>query len=68
MLRSNRGLCSSWNALVAIAETKNKLSLRVKTALFTNLQYTGKGIGMRTNAVKSYKWEDSLKLTCSNDL
>ena len=68
MLCSNCGLCSSWNALVATAETKNKLSLQVKTALFTNLQYTGKGIGMHANAVKSYKWEDSLKLTHSNDL
>ena len=28
-----------WNALVAAAETTNKLSLRLKTALFTNLWY-----------------------------
>ena len=32
-------MCFNWNALVAAAETKNKLSLRMKTALFTNLRY-----------------------------
>ena len=39
MLRSNRNVCSNWNALVAAAETKNKLLLWMKTTLFTNLQY-----------------------------
>ena len=43
--------------LVATAETKNKLYLRMKTALFTNLpRYffsTSKGIGTRAGAVKS---------------
>ena len=38
-MRSNRGVCSNWNAFVAAAETKNKLSLRMKTALFSNLWY-----------------------------
>ena len=36
MQRSNRGMCSNWNAQIAASETKNKLSLRMKTALFTN--------------------------------
>ena len=35
MLRSNHGVCFNWNALVAAAETANKLSLQMKTALFT---------------------------------
>ena len=39
MLRSNCSVCLNWNALVAAAETLNKLSLRTKTALFTNVQY-----------------------------
>ena len=39
MLRSNRGVCFNWNALVAAAETTNKLSLRMKTELFTDLRY-----------------------------
>ena len=39
MMCSNRDVCSNWNALVAAAETKNNLSLRMKTALFTNLRY-----------------------------
>ena len=39
MLRSNRGVCFNSNALVAAAETTNKLSLRMKMALFTNLRY-----------------------------
>ena len=39
MLLSNRGMCFNWNALVAAAETTNKLSIRMKTALFTDLQY-----------------------------
>ena len=39
MLRSNRGVCFNGNALVAAAETTNKFSLRMKTALFTNLRY-----------------------------
>ena len=42
MLHSNHGMCFNWNALVAAAETTNKLSLRMKTALFTNLQYYGR--------------------------
>ena len=33
------GVCSNWNALIAAAETKNKLLLRMKMALFTNLRY-----------------------------
>ena len=55
-LRSNRDVCSNWNALVAAAETKNRLLLRIKTALFTDLRYffsTGKGIGTHADAVKS---------------
>ena len=36
MQRSNRGVCSNWNAQIAAAETKNKLSLRMKTTLFTD--------------------------------
>ena len=32
-------MCFNWNALVAAAETTNKLSIQMKTALFTNLQY-----------------------------
>ena len=39
MLRSNHDLCSNWNAQLAAAETKNKFSLWMKTALFTNLRY-----------------------------
>ena len=39
MLRSNRGVCFNWNALIATAETMNTLSLWMKTALFTNLRY-----------------------------
>ena len=39
MLRSNLVVSFNWNALVAAAETTNKLSLRVKTAFFTNLRY-----------------------------
>ena len=39
MLRNNRGVYFNWNALVAAAETTNKLSLRMKTALFTDLRY-----------------------------
>ena len=35
MLRSNRGMCSNQNAMIAAAETTNKLSLRMKMALFT---------------------------------
>ena len=54
---SNRGVCSNWNGVVAIGETKNKLSLRMKTALFTNLGYllfsTGKVIGTYAGAVKN---------------
>ena len=34
--RTSIYVCSNWNALVAAAETKNKLLLRMKTALFTN--------------------------------
>ena len=49
LLRSNRGMCSNWNALVAAAETKNKLLLWMKSALFS----TGKVISMRAGAVKS---------------
>ena len=55
-LRSNRDVSPNWNALLAAAETKNKLSLRMKTALFTDLRYffsTCKGIGTRAGAVKS---------------
>ena len=29
----------NWNTLVAATETMNKLSLRMKTALFTDLRY-----------------------------
>ena len=39
MLRSNRGVCFSWNALVAAAETTFKLLLWMKTALYTDLRY-----------------------------
>ena len=39
MLRSNHGVHFNWNALVAAAETMNKLSLQMKTALFTDLWY-----------------------------
>ena len=39
MPRSNRGVCFNWNALVATAETTNKLSLGMKMALFTDLRY-----------------------------
>ena len=39
MLLSNRGMCFNWNEIVPAAETMNKLSLRMKTALFTNLLY-----------------------------
>ena len=39
MLRSNHGVCFDWNALIATAETTNKLSFRIKTALFTDLRY-----------------------------
>ena len=39
MLRGNRGVCFNWNVLVAAAETMNKLSLQMKTALYTNLWY-----------------------------
>ena len=39
MLCSNRGMCSKWNAQVVAAETKNRLSFRMKTALFTDLRY-----------------------------
>ena len=38
LLRSNRGMWFNWNALVATAETTNKLSLRMKTASFTDLR------------------------------
>ena len=33
MLRSNRGVCFNWNALIAAAETTNKLSLRMKDGI-----------------------------------
>ena len=39
MLRSNRSVCFNCNALVATAETTNKLSLQMKTASFTDLRY-----------------------------
>ena len=39
MLRSNRGMCFNWNVLIATPETTNKLSLQMKTALFTDLWY-----------------------------
>ena len=39
MLRSSRGVCFNWNALVAAAETMKKFLLQMKMALFTNLRY-----------------------------
>ena len=39
MLCSNCGMCSNWNAQVAAVETKNGISLRMKTELFTDLWY-----------------------------
>ena len=39
MLLSNGGVCFNWNVLAAAAETTNKLSLWMKTALFTDLRY-----------------------------
>ena len=40
MLCSNLGVCFNWNALVAVAETTNKLSLQMKfiAAHFRSLQ------------------------------
>ena len=40
MLRSNRGVCFNWNALVAAAETMFKLLLWMKTALYTDFRYS----------------------------
>ena len=43
-----------WNALIATAETTNKLSLWMKMALFANLRYsTGRGIDTCAGAIQS---------------
>ena len=54
MLRtcSNHGV---WNALIAAAETTNKLLLQIPSS-------TGRGISMRAGAVQSQKQASSLKL------
>ena len=54
MLRSNHGVRSNWNALVAADEKVNKLSLQKKTTLFTKLtllSFTGRGIGTRAQVL-----------------
>ena len=75
MLRSNHGMCFNWNALIATAETTNKHSLQIKTALFTNLWYflpLIEGSVCMLVLSKARKQASSLKLikharTCSND-
>ena len=61
---SNRDMCSNWNALLATAETKNTFITDEDSIMYrlAVLFPTGKGIGMRADAIKSYKQADSLKL------
>ena len=56
---NNSGVCSNWNALVAAAETKNKV---MKTAVFTNLRYFFPLIKDRYACWRQQKQADSLKL------
>ena len=59
MLRNNCGMCFILKQLRATAETKNKLSLQMKTALFYD---PCKGIGTCAGAVQSMKQANNLKL------
>ena len=48
------GVCSNWNALVATAEKKNKLSLQMKMALFNTAPFSiTKGIDIHAGAIQS---------------